>query len=246
MENNRSKEKAARYARVYNKILEMIQAGMYPEGSKLQSEPVLAEKMNVSRSTLRQALALLQEDGIIEAKRGVGNFVRKTVDVNATGLEKMENPIRKSCTEEIEETRIEVVPGISTQYTESIFKRKMPVVLAVHRFYCRDDVIHGYCFSHIASDCEYLNQFDLNDEQVFLKFLETDIYQYAHSRKCEIRVVGSTENLTDKKIQNEQGLYQMIRESIVDDRGRVIALNKFYIPIEKALIKVYSNHQGTH
>lgn len=103
MENNRSKEKAARYARVYNKILEMIQAGMYPEGSKLQSEPVLAEKMNVSRSTLRQALALLQEDGIIEARRGVGNFVRKTVDANATGLEKMENPMLKSCTEEISE-----------------------------------------------------------------------------------------------------------------------------------------------
>ena len=239
MENNRSKEKAARYARVYNKILQMIQNGMYPEGSKLQSEPVLAEKMNVSRSTLRQALALLQEDGIIESRRGVGNFVRKTMD-SSTGLEKMENPVAKSCTEELCETDIEIIPGISTQYTESIFKRKMPVVLAVHRFYGRDDIVHAYCFSHIASDCEYLNEFDLNDKDAFLEFLETKIYEYAHSRKCEIRVVQSTENLTDKHIQNTEGLYQMIRESILDDSGNVIALNKFYIPIEKVLLKVYS------
>ena len=45
LENNRSKENAARYANVYNKILQMIKEGMYPEGSKLQSEPVLAEQM---------------------------------------------------------------------------------------------------------------------------------------------------------------------------------------------------------
>ena len=53
MENNRSKEKAARYALVYNKILQLIQEGLYPEGSKLPSEPSLAQQMQVSRSTLR-------------------------------------------------------------------------------------------------------------------------------------------------------------------------------------------------
>lgn len=240
MENSRSKEKAARYAVVYNKILQMIQEGMYPEGSKLISEPVLAEQMNVSRSTLRQALALLQEDGIIEARRGVGNFVRKTIDVNVTGLEKMDNPLYKSCREEITHTKIQILPGISTQYTERMFKRKMPVVLAVHRFYERDDVVHAYCFSHIATDGQFLNEIDLNDEAAFLEFLEQEIYQSAHSRKCEVKVVGITDNLQDKNIQNTEGLFQMIRESIMDANGNVIAVNKFYIPIEKALLKIFS------
>lgn len=242
MENNRSKENAARYATVYNKILQMIQQGMYPEGSKLQSEPVLAEQMNVSRSTLRQALALLQEDGIIEARRGVGNFVRKTIDVNATGLEKMDNPLYKSCLEEIDHARIEIVPGISTQYTERIFKRKMPVVLAVHRFYEKEGVVHAYCFSHIAADCQYLNQIDLNSEEEFLEFLEKQIYTYAHSRRCEVKVVEITDNLRDKNIQNSGGLFQMIRETILDASGNVVAVNKFYIPIEKALLKIYSSN----
>lgn len=242
MENNRSKDNASRYAMVYNKILQMIQEGMYPEGSKLLSEPVLAQQMDVSRSTLRQALALLQEDGVIEARRGVGNFVRKTIDVNATGLEKMDCPIYKSCIEEIDHTRFEVVPGISTQYTERIFKRKMPVVLAVHRYYEHAGKVQAYCFSHIASDCQFLNEIDLNDDEVFLDFLDKKIYSYAHSRKCEVKVVKMTDNLKDKEIEHAEGLFQMIREGIMDIQGNVIAVNKYYIPIEKALIKVYSSN----
>ncbi len=242
MENNRSREKAARYAVVYNKILQMIQEGMYPEGSKLLSEPAMAEQMNVSRTTLRQALALLQEDGIIEAKRGVGNFVRKVMDVNVTGLERMDNPLRKSCRQEIEHTSLEVVPGISTQYTERIFRRKMPVVLAVHRFYEAGGAVQAYCFSHIAPDCQMLNEVDLNNPEEFLGFLESGIYQKAHSRKCEVEVVGLTENLKDKNIQNEEGLFQMIRESIMDMNGNVVVVNKFYIPIEKALLKIFSSN----
>lgn len=242
MENNRSKENAARYAKVYNKMLKMIQDGMYPEGSKLPSEPVLAEQMGVSRSTLRQALALLQEDGIVEARRGIGSFVRKTIDINATGLEKMDNPVYKSCVEEIDNTRIEVMAGLSTQYTERIFKRKMPVVLAAHRYYEKGGHVQAYGFSHIAADWQDLNQIDLNDEEMFLRFLENGIYEYAHSRKCEVKVVHMTENLKDKRIQNASGLFQMIRESVLDLNGNVIAVSKFYIPVEKALIKVFSSN----
>ncbi len=242
MENNRSKERAARYAVVYNKILQMIQEGMYPEGSKLVSEPLLAEQMNVSRSTLRQALALLQEDGIIEARRGVGNFVRKTMDAGATGLERMDNPLYKSLEEPVDQVELNVVPGISTRYTEQIFRRKMPVVLAVHRFYEREGTVQAYCFSHIATDFPELNQVDLNDRDAFLAFLEREIYQAAHSRKCELRVVRMTENLKEKSIKNESGLFQMILETILDKNGDVVAVNKFYIPIEKAVVRVFSSN----
>ena len=241
MENNRSKDNAARYAVVYNKILQMIEEGMYPEGSKLISEPTLAKQMNVSRSTLRQALNLLQEDGIIEAKRGVGNFIRKTIDINATGLEKMDNPMYKSSTDVFDHTRIDIIPGISTEYTQRIFKRKMPLVLAVHRYYEVENKVFAYCFSHIASDWEYLNSFDLNDKDCLLEFMEKTMYNYAHARKCEIKVVPMTDNLQDKHIINETSYFQMIHETISDVNGNVVAVNKYYIPVEKALIKVYSN-----
>lgn len=242
MENNRSKEKAALYAEVYNKILEMIKSGVYPEGSKLLTEPALAKELNVGRSTLRQALALLQEDGIIESRRGVGNFVRKTIDINSTGLEKMENPLIKSCTETISDIEINVVPGISTQYTERIFKRKMPVVLAIHRYYKNAEEINAYCFTHLATDYPHLNEIDLEESESILQFLENDIYRLAYSRKIEIKIVSATDNLKNNRIAVDNHQFQLMKESIVDRTGEVIAVNKFYIPIDKSLIKVFSSN----
>lgn len=242
MENNRSKDKSAKYAKIYNRILRMIQDGMYSEGSKLMPESQLAQELDVSRSTLRQALALLQEDGIIESRQGVGNFIRKTSNLKSTGLEKMDIPIYKSCNEEIESVEIEVLPGISTDYTQKIFNRKMTVVLAIHRYYKRKSQVYAYCFTHLASDVSYLNEIDLNDNNEVLNFIEKEVYSLGHSKRCDIEVVKETENLYNKQIKNTNRLFVLIRETIVDIGGNVILVNKFYIPIEIASIKVFSNN----
>ncbi|MGV3075703.1 GntR family transcriptional regulator [Clostridium baratii] len=242
MENNRSKDKAAKYAKVYNRILKMIQDGMYREGSKLMSEPQLAQELDVSRSTLRQALALLQEDGIIESRQGVGNFIRKTMDSKMSGLEQMDIPVYKSCTEEIVLTNLEVLTGISTPYTQKIFNRKMPVVIAIHRYYKKESDVYAYCFTHLASDFPYLNEIDLNDNKAVLDFVENEVYNLAHSKRCEIEVVKETENLNHKQIKNQNKLFVMIRETVIDVCGKVIMVNKFYIPIEVASVKIFSNN----
>lgn len=43
IENNLSNDKAAKYEIAYDKILKLIQDGLYHEGSKLPTEPVLAK-----------------------------------------------------------------------------------------------------------------------------------------------------------------------------------------------------------
>jgi GntR family transcriptional repressor for pyruvate dehydrogenase complex len=49
-----------------------IRLGIYPLGSTLPSERELAERLNVSRSTLREAMAALREAGLVETRRGRG------------------------------------------------------------------------------------------------------------------------------------------------------------------------------
>jgi GntR family transcriptional regulator len=44
-------------------------------GAKLPSEHVLAERLGVGRSTIREAMKVLEQDGIIEIRRGMGSFV---------------------------------------------------------------------------------------------------------------------------------------------------------------------------
>ncbi|MEU4079730.1 GntR family transcriptional regulator [Streptomyces venezuelae] len=53
-----------------------IITGHLKAGARLPSEPVLAAQYKVSTPTLRNALALLQAEGLIEKIHGKGNFVR--------------------------------------------------------------------------------------------------------------------------------------------------------------------------
>lgn len=69
------KAKKLKHVKVYNRLYSMIQDGVYPPGSQLPSEPELALQMDVSRMTLRRALALLQEDNLVINIRGKGNFI---------------------------------------------------------------------------------------------------------------------------------------------------------------------------
>ncbi len=56
-------------------IVDAIQRGDYPLGSKLPSEFELAEQMGVSRPSIREALSALQAMSIIESRPGSGNYV---------------------------------------------------------------------------------------------------------------------------------------------------------------------------
>ena len=80
MEQDEVSEKVRKlkHVKVYNRLYSMIQDGVYPPGSQLPSEPDLAQQMDVSRMTLRRALALLQEDDLVINIRGKGNFINET------------------------------------------------------------------------------------------------------------------------------------------------------------------------
>ena len=64
-----------KYIVLKEKINEDILSGIYPLDSKLPTEVELAKKYKVSRSTVRQALDYLVNDGIISKRWGSGNTV---------------------------------------------------------------------------------------------------------------------------------------------------------------------------
>ena len=50
----------------------LIRLGVYPLGTTLPSERELADRLHVSRATLREAMAALREAGLVETRRGRG------------------------------------------------------------------------------------------------------------------------------------------------------------------------------
>ena len=51
-------------------------------GDKLPNENELSEELDVSRTTLREAVRILVTHGILEIKRGKGRFVKEDIDVD--------------------------------------------------------------------------------------------------------------------------------------------------------------------
>lgn len=52
-----------------------LASGVYPQGSRLPSERQLAASMQVARNTLREALDILEQKGLILRRAGAGSFV---------------------------------------------------------------------------------------------------------------------------------------------------------------------------
>ena len=62
---------------IYGRVLEMIAAGQFVEGTRLPSENQLCREYSVSRPVVREAFARLRSDGIVVARQGAGSFVRR-------------------------------------------------------------------------------------------------------------------------------------------------------------------------
>nr|WP_232842330.1 GntR family transcriptional regulator [Terrimesophilobacter mesophilus] len=70
---------------VYSRISGGIRDGILPAGVLLPREIELGNSLGVSRTVVREALMLLEEDGLITTKRGVGRFVANSLPAQTLG-----------------------------------------------------------------------------------------------------------------------------------------------------------------
>lgn len=70
-------------------ILQVVRLGLVPGGERLPAERELADRLGISRVTLREVLKVLQDQGLVESRRGRygGTFV----------LPEPTPPARRSC-----------------------------------------------------------------------------------------------------------------------------------------------------
>ena len=90
---------------------EILSSQMAP-GEKLPTESTLMERYGVSRSTVREAVKLLQAENIVEIRRGLGSFVASNTGIghDPLGLRFAE---QSHLLEELMEVRLLLEPGIA-------------------------------------------------------------------------------------------------------------------------------------
>src|SRR5690606_30927252 len=80
------------YRMIADQIASRIRAGDFAAGSRLPAERDLAEQLQVSRSSIREALIALEIEGYVEVRVGTGVFVLSPPEDGKSGSQSAEAP----------------------------------------------------------------------------------------------------------------------------------------------------------
>ena len=233
------KQKELRCVSVYNQLFKMINEGTFPEGSRLPSEPELSKLIGVSRTTLRQALALLQDDGLVNNIRGKGNFIMKSKSNNDIGLETSGHPIHKCMNNTIDDIEMKLRIEPSTDYFNQILVKKTSAVVLVDRWYKFQGNAIAYSFTLLPIETISKFNVDLNNQDKFLEFLEKDLYEISSNVLVEIKYSTSGNFAAKTYPISPDNQFHLIQETIHKDSEFPIASNKHYLPMKSSSIKLH-------
>lgn len=233
------KEKEFKFLAVYNQLFKMINEGVFAEGSRLPSEPELSKLIGVSRTTLRQALALLQDDGLIKNIRGKGNFIIKSHSDKPIGLETIGHPVYRCLTDTIDEVKMQMHIEPSTDYINQTLGRKTAVAVVIDRWYKSQGNPAAYSFTLIPVETISKFNVDLNDNDRVLRFLEKEMYEICSNIVVEVKY--STAGNISAKVSpiSPENQFYLIQETLYEDSEFPMASNKHYLPMKSSSIKFH-------
>lgn len=220
--------KKALYVTVYERLHRLILEGSFPSG-RLPSEPRLAEMLNVSRMTLRQAIALLRDDGLIENVHGKGNFITAMPKTQAAGgLERIGHPFYKCCTVRIDSVESEGRIDFPNDYMRDVLERASSAVVVFHRWYLSKEKYVGYSLSFIPIETLSLFEIDTSQEEQICKFLEEEIYSHAERAALEIHLSETGEFISNKHVISDQQAVPLIVERVYGEFKIPLLVSKHY------------------
>ncbi len=236
---SQSTERIPVHVPVYNMLYADIINGLYKDGEQLPSETLLTEKYGVSRHTVRLALAILNEDGLIQKSQGKGTIVTCKGKAGSTNNPHIFNPIIQCAKEEIDAIDISYNYGPPTEVAQSRLGIKATeIVMASNHVYSS----HGHPVGHafIQIPVKHINDInvDLHSQDEVSNLINKTIFEMAESAKMTIRLVHAEENITAfLQIQaNEPVIY--IEEILFNTRGEGLARCKLYFLPEKYEISI--------
>lgn len=215
------------YLGVYNSLYSDIVKGVYFENECLPSETILAETYGVSRNTLRQALAILNEDGLISKSQGKGTVVHG-VD-HSVPDHNFVNPLLEFCKRKIDEVNIDYNFGSPTDIAiERLKLTKSDLVLAGTSVFYSESETMGYSFVQVPTTLLSKIDADISEEEAMEKVLNETVFEVAAQVLTTIKVVHANEiEAQYLQIEEEEILLHM-ELLLCDHKNEPIARGKFY------------------
>ncbi len=234
-----AQEKSLTFVRVYEQLLKLLLDGTFPGDTWLPSEPKLAAMLGVSRMTLRQALELLREDGLIRKHQGKGNYVIRQGTRAHKDLDVLGHPVYQCCELEIDDVEMEFRIEVPNEQNIELFQRESAVMIAVDRWYRSRGNIVAYSLALIPVEALPRLEIKLNQVNTLLQTLETGIYQQAERTRLLVSSTSVGNFISGKYVMSPNREVMLIREDIYVDGGPApVVCNKHYVQKECCHIEI--------
>lgn len=230
--------KVPAYVGVYNALYSDITNGVYLENEALPGEVALANRYGVSRNTLRQAMAILSEDGLILRAQGKGTLVAPRNGTLPAG--KISNLMISCAREHITNVQILYNYGPPTDIARA--KLGLPrseLVLAGDAVYRTESSVAGYSFTQVVSSVFNDLEVDLAEEASVERLITTDIFSHAEMWNLTIKLVLANEMEAEFLEVEESTPLHLFEAILYGSTHRPFARCKFYFLPEHYLLQFH-------
>lgn len=223
-------DKRPLYVLVYDLLFSLVMDGYFNKGEKLPGENSLAQSLGVSRGTLRQALLILQEDGVINNIQGKGNFVAADKKNIEFGLEKLLNPPRSFIKEDYTDIEIEVAYETPNKLLQQVLNvNSTNLLMAFHKVYKINEENTCYTFAIIPFSKVIPYNLDLTNKKELLEFIDETVYKTASSSRSMIKLTPTGDFISQKlKISEDQVVF-VIEDILLSSEGEPMVFSKSYM-----------------
>lgn len=232
--------KTPKYVKVYDTLFSQIASGELHEGSQLPTEPELARQLGVSRSTLRQALALLQDDHLVQNVRGKGNYISRGRAYQNMGLETLSHPLHLCCRLPITDTELDIRIDVPSDYYIQNLGRKTQAVVACNHWYKNRGKVVAYSYTFLPIEVTAEAEIDLSNNSQMENFLEHGLYEAASYSSISVSKTDTGRFMILKYRMETEGAYTMLYEVVYGKDNTILAVSKHYVAEENCEILIYT------
>lgn len=178
------------YAQMANILRLGISQGIYPPGSRLPSEMALAKAYGVSAMTARQAVSVLDEEGLVKRVQGSGTYIRKVgVVASSFGLEALGDVLADRGNLAVRIVNASVKRAQGREQEELGLAEGQPVILVERVILYRDEPFTLHV-SYTSFDPLSPSVESMLDTSVLTSLLFQD--GYSNFKKGELRLLPTT------------------------------------------------------
>lgn len=217
---------------IWHELLLDMKKGRFKDHDLLPPEIELANDLGISRTQLRDGLAILEQNGFITRRRGVGAVINRHIVNIKTRID-----LELEFLDMVEQAGY--VPGVKTLGNRIITGKKdiaeklgvspASMILTIEKVITADGKPAIFCTDHIAF--EKIKRFDYSDEELSLPifhFIENYCQTQIYMDITEIMPVNADARLSEIFNIPEGEALLYLDEIAYNDRNEIILYSKEY------------------